>query len=127
MLLGAICRSNLGELEGWVDADGFRLGLRRRGYRNSFAPYIRGEMRDAPGGTTIRCHFTMHPIVVALCCIWCVVSIIGASVAGAMVSGLKFQLLFVLLVFTGVVVSASERDYLLDQLKYTIGANPSEP
>jgi len=54
---------------GRICGNTFRL-QKRRLYRNSFAPFLYGQVRSSVSGSLIELRFRMHPFVMVFMCIW---------------------------------------------------------
>lgn len=65
---------NEGRFQGAVTADGFSV-TRIMGYRNSFAPVVRGVVKSGAHGSVIQITMRPHVFVSAFILLWCAVMI----------------------------------------------------
>jgi hypothetical protein len=123
--IAAITRYGSSPLIGSVKEKYFRVGWRYQPWsglhtRNSFKPYLFGKFREFAGGTIIRCHFSLHPLVLVFTCFFAV----GAAVAAIVGHDLSFISVLVLLLVLGSAVSWGERELIIDRLAAAINARP---
>jgi hypothetical protein len=124
--LVAITRDASSPLEGSVRERYFRVcwryqpvGLSR--VRNSFQPYLFGRFRGLDGGTIIRCHFTLHPIVIWALAITGCVGIAGVAIAHDW-RFTSVPLMGLILASAGSAVSWVEREFIMYRLGAAINA-----
>jgi hypothetical protein len=88
--------------------------------RNSFKPYLFGKLQGFNGGTIVRCHFTMHPLVIGL--------LIYLACMGALVVVMlhiwTFVLVPLVILLTGIGLSWGERELLVWDVANAINAQP---
>jgi hypothetical protein len=87
--------------------------------RNSFRPYLFGKLESFDGGTLVRCHFTLHPLVMAVL-LW----IAGMGGVGVIMLHNWILVLFPrVIVLAGVALSWGERELLVHDVATAINAH----
>jgi hypothetical protein len=117
--------SQTSSLDGSVKVNSFRVTWRYQPsivyVRNSFWPYLFGRFQPSESGTIIRCHFTLHPAVLAIVAF---VACMGAGSA-AVLPDWSFVLFLLLIVFAGTVLSWGERELLVHDVASALNARPN--
>ena len=123
--LAAAIRSPSSTLLGSAREKRFRVAWRYPfaaiNVRNSFKPYLFGKLRASDGGTTIRCHFTFHPLVIGLF-LW--VMCLG-TVAAVMVHVWTFVVVPLVILIVGAGISWGERELLVQDVMSALNARPT--
>ncbi len=122
--LEAAIRNERSSLWGSANERSFRVAWRYQPgavyARNSFKPYLFGRFQSTGRGTVVRCHFTLHPLVLALLVF---IACIGAAAVVALHTW-TFVVAPVAIVTLGVVVSWGERELLLYDVASAINGRP---
>jgi hypothetical protein len=90
--------------------------------RNSFKPYLFGKLQSFDGGTRVRCHFTLHPLVMGVL-IW--IACMG-GVGVVMLHNWSLVLFPLVIVLAGVALSWAERELLVHDVANAINAHLEE-
>jgi hypothetical protein len=122
--LTAMIQNERSSLSGSAKKNYFRVAWRYQPtvvrVRNSFAPYLFGKLEGFDGGTAVRCHFTLHPLVLGFS--------IGFACMGAipvvMAHDWTFIAMLFLLLLAGLGVSWGERELLVYDVATAINARP---
>jgi hypothetical protein len=88
--------------------------------RNSFRPYLFGKLQGFDGGTLVRCHFTLHPLVIGLL----IYMACMGSLALVTFHNWTFILVPFVVLLTGIGVSWGERELLVYDVATAINAYP---
>jgi hypothetical protein len=123
--IAAIARNESSPLIGSVKEKYFRVGWRYQPlcglrFRNSFKPYLFGKVREFDGGTMIRCHFTLDPLVLVFTCFFA----FGAAVAVMAMHDWTFISALLFILVFGSAVSWGERELIMGRLAAAINARP---
>jgi hypothetical protein len=122
--LAAKIRNERSSLSGSAKNNYFRVAWRYQPtmvrVRNSFTPYLFGKLEGFDGGTAVRCHFTLHPLVMGI--------LIGVVCMGAIAVVMLHDWTFIAMVFlillAGLGLSWGERELLVYDVATAINARP---
>jgi hypothetical protein len=122
--LTAMIRMEGSSLSGSAKKNCFRVAWRYQPtmvrIRNSFAPYLFGKLEGFDGGTAIRCHFTLHPMVMGI--------LIGVACMGVIAAVMLHDWMLISMVFlillAGLGFSWGERELLVYDVATAINAHP---
>ena len=111
-------------LFGSVGRDYFRIAWRYQPgmvhVRNSFRPYLFGRLQAFDGGTIVRCHFTLHPLILGLL----IFILCMGGVAVVALQNWTFVVFPLLLLLAGFAVSWGERELIVFDVAAAINARP---
>jgi hypothetical protein len=122
--LAAMIRNPRSSLSGSARENRFRVAWRYQPtavhVRNSFKPYLFGKLQSIDDGTIVRCHFTLHPLVIGLLILVLCMGGIGV----VMLHNWTLVLMPLVILLAGVSLSWGERELLVYDVASALNARP---
>src|SRR5262249_22953827 len=122
--LTAMIQNERSSLSGFAKKNYFRVAWRHQPtmvrVRNSFTPCLFGKLEGFDGGTAVRCHFTLDPLVMVI-----LIGVAGMGViAAVMLHDWTFISIVLLMLLVGLGLSWGERELLVYDVANAINARP---